>query len=139
MEIVINGEPKAQKRHRYRRASKRIISYDPSKKDKQALAKQLAASMTSQPLAEDVHMMIAFYMPRPKSHYRSGKFSHLLKEDVPKLHKFRPDIDNLLKLVMDAATGVLWTDDALVSWILAKKEYSEKPRIELDVWDPKKD
>ena len=139
MEITINGEPKAQKRHRYRRISKRIISYDPSKKDKQALAKQLAASMASQPLDEDVHLMIAFYMPRPKSHYRSGQFSHLLKEDAPTLHKSRPDVDNLLKLVMDAATGVLWKDDALVSWILTKKEYSETPRIELDVWDPKKD
>ena len=139
MEIIINGEPKAQKRHRYRRASRRIISYDPSKKDKQALAKQLAASMTSPPLEEDVHLMVAFYMRRPKSHYRSGKFSNELKEDSPKLHKSRPDIDNLLKLVMDAATGVLWKDDALVSWILTKKEYSSKPRIELEAWDPKKD
>ncbi len=36
----------------------------------------------------------------------------------------RPDIDNLLKLVLDALNGIVWADDALVVSITATKVYA---------------
>lgn len=43
-------------------------------------------------------------------------------------HK-RADIDNLIKLVLDALSGVLWEDDKLVTKIFAQKESgADKPQ-----------
>jgi Holliday junction resolvase RusA-like endonuclease len=43
-----------------------------------------------------------FQFARPKNHFRTGKNSHLMKDDAPELHTKKPDVDNLAKLVMDA-------------------------------------
>lgn len=40
-------------------------------------------------------------------------------------HPGRPDLDNLVKLVLDALTGVCWADDAQVVRIMAFKVYDE--------------
>jgi crossover junction endodeoxyribonuclease RusA len=60
-----------------------------------------------------VKLDTTFMIPRPKSHYRTGKFSHLLKDSSPKYwHIQKPDRDNLEKAVMDALTDLgVWEDD----------------------------
>lgn len=35
----------------------------------------------------------------------------------------RPDIDNLVKLIMDSLNGIVWTDDAIIAWISMQKIY----------------
>ena len=139
VEFVLNGDPKAQKRHRYRRTSNRIITYDPSSKDKAALAKQMALSMPSTPFKEPVCVMLTFYMPRPKKHFRTGKYSSELKPNAPTEHVSRPDIDNLVKFFMDAGNKILWKDDCFVSGVFARKIYSRKPRTEVELWMPNRD
>lgn len=54
---------------------------------------------------------MTFTVPRPKSHYGSGKNSTVLKPDSPDYPTGRPDLSNLVKLVEDALTGVAWDDD----------------------------
>lgn len=139
VEFTINGDPKAQKRHRYRRTSNRIITYDPSSKDKDALAKLMALSMPSTPFKEPVCVMLKFYMKRPKKHFRTGKYSNQLKPNQPTDHTNRPDIDNLIKLFLDAGNKVLWEDDSYVVGIYAKKMYSRNPRTEVELWMPEED
>jgi len=51
---------------------------------------------------------------RPRSHYRSGKYSHLLKDTAPGLHIQAPDGDKLMRALMDALTGVVYNDDGQV-------------------------
>ena len=41
----------------------------------------------------------------------------------------RPDLDNLIKGVMDALNGILWLDDAQVVRIHAGKEYGDTDQI----------
>lgn len=43
-------------------------------------------------------------------------------------HHFRPDLSNLIKFVEDAATGVIFNDDCIISAIIADKVWSDKPR-----------
>lgn len=67
-------------------------------------------------LVEAVRVTIAFYLPRPKKYQRRG---------VPVAHLKAPDIDKLIRGVLDALTHVVWRDDSQVVELLAIKHYAE--------------
>lgn len=74
-----------------------------------------------------------FYVTRPKStHYGSGRNERTLKPAFENAHPTgRPDLSNLVKMVEDALTGVVWKDDDQVVSIRAHKTYIawwEQPR-----------
>jgi Holliday junction resolvase RusA-like endonuclease len=77
---------------------------------------------------------IRYFFGRPKSHYRTGKHSTVLKQTSPFFHNAKPDIDNLNKAVLDALTKCrAWPDDAIVTWIQADKHYGQ-PRCEIEIY-----
>lgn len=43
----------------------------------------------------------------------------------------RPDLDNYLKVIMDASNGLLYEDDNQVVEILASKRYAKMPYVEI--------
>lgn len=45
----------------------------------------------------------------------------------------KPDIDNLIKTVLDAANDHLWKDDNQIVEIHSFKQYAEEPKIILEV------
>lgn len=45
----------------------------------------------------------------------------------------RPDLDNYQKAVFDALNGIAWRDDSQIVALFAKKFYSPKPYVQLDV------
>ena len=45
----------------------------------------------------------------------------------------KPDADNVLKIVKDACTGIVWTDDARVAVLRAAKLYSDRPGLMVTV------
>ncbi|MFZ1730810.1 MAG: RusA family crossover junction endodeoxyribonuclease [Bacteroidota bacterium] len=55
-----------------------------------------------------------FLLPRPKSHFRSGRNAHLLRETAPRFPTSKPDADKLSRAVLEALTGVAYKDDAQV-------------------------
>lgn len=70
---------------------------------------------------------MTFYMPRPKKHYRTGKYSDVLKDDSPVLHTNKPDRDNLEKAVLDCMTKAgLLKDDSIVCDGFIKKIWANK-------------
>lgn len=72
-----------------------------------------------------VSVDILFWMPRPKSHYRTGRYSHLLKESAPRYHYGKPDADKLVRAVLDAITqGGVIHDDGQAAVIHAEKHYA---------------
>ena len=64
-------------------------------------------------------------MPRPKSHYRTGKRSHVLKAKAPTFHSVRPDIDNLVKFYMDLFNKGFYIDDSQICGLATIKVYSD--------------
>lgn len=73
------------------------------------------------PLAEPVHVGLEFRFPRPKSHY--GKDGGI-KPAAASLHTVKPDLDKLIRGVLDALViAQVLTDDATVSSIFAEKRY----------------
>ena len=43
----------------------------------------------------------------------------------------KPDIDNIAKVVLDALNSVAYRDDTQVVELQLRKQYSEKPRVEI--------
>jgi Holliday junction resolvase RusA-like endonuclease len=71
-----------------------------------------------------VFLDVTFVLPRPKSHNRTGRNAHLLRNGAPLLPAGKPDLDKLLRAVMDALTSAwTWRDDAQVVQITTRKVY----------------
>lgn len=66
-----------------------------------------------------------FFLPRPKSHYRSGRYAHLLKDAAPRYPGRYPDLDKLCRSTLDALRmGGAYRDDAQVVKLHAFKVYA---------------
>ena len=65
--------------------------------------------------AVPISLSVKFLLPRP--------VSKKLPEDRS-WYLSKPDLDNLVKAIKDALTGIVWKDDALVCRELTSKEYA---------------
>jgi Holliday junction resolvase RusA-like endonuclease len=77
-----------------------------------------------QPLHPPVALEVTFRLPRPASHYGTGRNAGRLKPSAPDFPAGRPDLDKLLRAVLDGLTaGGAWADDAQVVNLAAWKVY----------------
>lgn len=74
-------------------------------------------SLFSNPITLDV----VFYMAQPKS---------LKDRKGTMYHSTKPDLDNLIKFLLDSIKDVLIVDDKIICSIYAKKVYDKEPRTE---------
>lgn len=78
---------------------------------------------------EKVVLCCKFYLQTPKSYSKKKQ-----KELEGKPHDHRPDVDNLIKTVMDGLNGTAYLDDSQVVSVIASKYYSMSPRTEVSLW-----
>jgi len=124
------GNPTALKRHRPRKFGG---NYDPSSGDKADFLAKCMEYRPDTPYDIPLRLHLLFVFQRPKAHYRTGKYSKLLKDNAPKAHTSKPDLDNLVKFVCDALNGIFWKDDSVIFSLIVEKEYGESPRIDLEL------
>jgi crossover junction endodeoxyribonuclease RusA len=92
-------------------------------------------------VSEPVAMRLSFRFPRPAAHYLPANQSRRepeLRLDAPHWKASEPDVDKLARAVLDALTGVVYADDALVTSIVAAKRYvseGEVPGLRLELRD----
>ena len=122
IKFTILGKPKALKRHR---PSARGGYYDPSYKDKKDIMLQIAKYRPKTPLAGDIMVKLIFVMPRPQNHFRTGKYKHLLKDNMPERHSIKPDLDNLVKMICDILQPQFIIDDSQICMLQAEKIYGK--------------
>ena len=69
-----------------------------------------------------------FIMPRPKNHFSvSKKTPGMLKEQYRAMEPTKkPDLDKLIRCVLDALTGVVYLDDNQVTVVSGQKYYAQK-------------
>jgi len=70
-----------------------------------------------------VEVELNFYMFRPKS-------VSVKKRPMPTV---KPDLDKLVRTILDALKGKLYSEDARVCRITTSKEYDDPPRVEIKV------
>ena len=131
IEIIIQGNPTAQQRHRFGYRKGKIHTYDPSSQKKDDFLVLIHNQAPKSPLKGAISLTCKFYCTRPKAHFGTGSNAKKLKTSAPLWVSKRPDIDNYLKLIMDAGNGVLYQDDSQIVKVLMLKSYSIKPRTEI--------
>lgn len=116
-DLIIPGKPYPLKRPR--RASFGGM-FDPKENvEAKKLVAQIARLAIRSPIEGPVSLAAVFEFERPKSHY--GK---TLKASAPVYHTQRPDVDNLIKTVLDGLNGIAWLDDAQVVSVSGEKVWS---------------
>ena len=130
IEFTIPGNPKPQQRHRVARNGR---MYDPSSKDKKQTWLQIALHCPKLPLAGDISIKLVFTMERPKNQYRTGKYKHLLKDNVSEYHSYKPDLDNMVKLICDVIQGKdrMICDDSQICMLQAEKVWGFAGKTEV--------
>lgn len=75
-----------------------------------------------------VHIKAFFEIP---ASYTRKKRESALKGDLKP--SVKPDIDNIIKTILDALNGVAYYDDSGVIALTAEKMYGEEARIEVEI------
>ena len=79
-----------------------------------------------QPIAADMK----FFMRRPNDHFKSKNRSNSLKTNLPFAHTAKPDVDNLIKFMLDAMNKIVYEDDKQVVKLTACKLYDSEGKCE---------
>ena len=131
LDVFIAGLPKGQPRVRARRTGNHVIMYDPGTADDwvESIRRSVPGELQSNENPEALALAMNFVFPRPKSHFRSGKYGHLLKDSAPTIHTGKPDLDNAIKLVCDALgtpkNPLIYSDDSCVVSIVSSKRWAK--------------
>lgn len=120
--------PGGSKRAVYNRATGKVWVKDdcernPAWRDRVA-SFAIEAMVGRKPMEGPLRVSFYFTMPRPKSHYGTGRNRAELKRSAPIYHTSKPDTTKLIRAAEDAMTGIVWRDDATVAEQWAQKAYA---------------
>lgn len=136
LKVFIPGEPCAQGRPRFSTAGGFDRAYDPAKsRNYKAYVKAVCADAAEKQgwlfntdLPLEVELIAGLSIPSSKS----KKWKQAAAEGVEKPTK-KPDVDNLIKIIMDALSGVIYKDDKQIIKMSVEKRYAEQPGVTLEV------
>lgn len=122
MKIVVYGEPTPKGRPKVRVRGRYAQMYTPeaTREAEDSFMAQAIKLKPETPIEGPLSVSIAFYKIKPKS--------------LPKYVKYwtkKPDLDNMVKLVLDAMNKVFFQDDAQIVELVATKQYDDVPRTEV--------
>jgi len=134
IKFTVYGEPVAQGRPRAVNIGGHIRIYDPKKSSEYKQYIRLVASqeVKGNLLTGAICLKITFYRSIPKS-FSKKKTEQAEAGIIRPITK--PDTDNYTKAVKDALKGVAWKDDSQVVDEHCRKFYSNRPRIEIEIWE----
>jgi len=123
IDAVIVGKPVSKGRPRFGRAKNGgMVAYTPFKtrKYEQEVKSLFQIAMFGKAMLEGpVKVTITAYFNSKK---KTG------------WHTSRPDLDNIIKVILDSMNGIVMEDDAAVAQIIASKQYAEgEERVEVQI------
>lgn len=85
-------------------------------------------------ILDAVTVLATFYVKRPKSHFRTGANSHLLRDGAPAYPQTKPDLDKVVRATLDAlTTAEAYRDDAQVVRLNVTKAYADDRPVGADI------
>lgn len=124
MDFIVDGKPQGKQRPRFSRISKTV--YTPTKTAK--YEKQIAEAYTTaggRVIPEECYVSVSVhaFFPIPSSYSKKKKQECI--EGVQRPAK-KPDMDNILKSVLDALNGTAYIDDKQVIEVIGRKYYDSE-------------
>ncbi|GAX06824.1 Holliday junction resolvase [Secundilactobacillus pentosiphilus] len=134
--IRYDGEPVPAGRPRFTRKGH---AYDPGKSRKfkellgwAARSQYHEAPITGKPL----EVYIEAYRANQKN---ISKVERRRRENKVSVPMTKPDVDNYVKSILDALTGIIWEDDNLIQHVDARKYYADQPHVIIKVKEYKRE
>lgn len=115
----------------------RVAMCPANKKQKPWMAQVRAVAVehySGPPMIGPIKIHLNFFLPRPKTHYGSGKNTNVVKASSPEYPTGKPDRLKLARAVEDALTGIIWRDDSQVVDGNTVKLYCDNARPTPGVW-----
>ncbi len=122
--IVIPGQPKSKGRPRFARG--RVFTPATTLQYERLVA-AAARQVISEPITGNVQVDIIAVYQVPKSWAKALQASARRGDIMPT----RPDIDNVIKIILDGMNEVAYLDDQQVHMISAEKRYGDLARVEI--------
>ena len=122
--IVIPGQPKSKGRPRFARG--RVFTQATTLQYERLVA-AAAREVISEPITGNVQVDIIAVYQVPKSWAKALQASARRGDIMPT----RPDIDNVIKIILDGMNEVAYLDDQQVHMISAEKRYGDLARVEI--------
>lgn len=133
LSFTIPGPPRGKGRPKFARRGKFVSVYTDDKTASYENLAKLAAERALAgrgPTAAPVCVKVVAFVAIPKSGSKAARAAMLANEARPSK---KPDLDNIVKAVLDGINGVVFVDDAQVVELSAAKLYSETPRVEVSI------
>jgi crossover junction endodeoxyribonuclease RusA len=105
----------------------RIVEDSKRNADWRASVALTGSRAITEPLAGPLSVDFEFVMPRPRSHFGSGKNAERLKPSAPHWHTVKPDRTKLMRSTEDALTAIAWRDDTQIVHGVTTKTYGDRP------------
>jgi Holliday junction resolvase RusA-like endonuclease len=124
--VIIAGEPVAKGRPRFTR---RGIAYTPAHTRRHEAHARLSAQLAMDgrpPIDTPVRIELLVELPIPKGWSRRKTADAITGHIRP---TSRPDVDNFLKIILDAINTIVVADDAQVVEVYARKKFSVAPKM----------
>lgn len=134
-EFFVSGipQPKGSTRSHYSHKQKRVFTRNANKETApwEATIRAAASAAGCTVSHGGIRVYAIFLMPRIKGHFRkSGE----LKPTAPPDHVSKPDLDKLIRTLLDGLTALAFVDDSQVAEIAAVKWYTtEEPGVHVVV------
>lgn len=132
--FTVWGEAVPQGRPRATVISGRARLYDPAKsRSYKSLVQDAAMAVRPEtPITGPVAVAVRIYKTPPKS-LSKKRLAAALAGDLKPTTK--PDCSNILKGIEDALNGLIWRDDSQIVDLQASKHYSDRPRVDVEIWE----
>ena len=123
LEFIVEGDPQGKARPRFSQKSGTVYTPAKTVRYERLIRKALLdAGGETIPAGCYVAITVDAYFRIPKSYTKGKRLA--CKHNVNRPAK-KPDIDNVLKAVMDALNGVAYEDDKQVVEVICRKWYSQ--------------
>lgn len=126
IQFTIQGEPQGKSRPRFNRSTGTAYTPKETKEYEKKVAESCRSACRGVMYHGAVSVAVTAYYGVPKSASRSAQMAML--DDTRRPQK-KPDIDNVVKVVLDGMTGVMFEDDKQVVSIVAAKFYAIEPKV----------
>ena len=129
--FVVPGEPRGKGRPRFTKTGHTYTDSETKAYENKIIAYyRKACGAYKFPDEKYIRVKVEAYYPIPKSATKSAAAEMAQNKRLPTR---KPDIDNVLKAVLDALNGVAYKDDSRVVLVSANKYYGHEPRLVIEL------